>query len=155
MSKQSISKKRSGTLGDAAVDGLFGGMVAGLVMAMYLFVVVALAGNSPVDFFAGLAPGDLLSPVSGGLLHVAVSGVYGAVFGALTSRISFLRSDPQIMVSGASGIVYGLGLLIAARLIVLPTTNSSLAHFPIGHLATSHLLYGLVLGFMTVERQDP
>lgn len=154
MSQQSISKERSGTWGDAAVDGLFGGMAAGLVMAVYLLIIVALVGNSPAEFFAGLAPGDGASPISGGLLHVAVSGVYGAIFGLLISRLTIVWSGPGAVVGGASGILYGLGLFVAAQLVVLPTTNSSFANLAIGHLAVAHVLYGLMLGLMTRQRQD-
>jgi hypothetical protein len=152
MSQQSIPKKQSGTWGDAAVDGLFSGLAAGLVMAAYLLIIVALAGNSPADFFAWLAPGETASPVLGGLLHVAVSGVYGAIFGALTSRISILRSGPKTMLGSGSGIIYGLGMLTVAQSIILPALGSPLTQLPFGHKAMSHVLYGLVLGFLTLQR---
>ena len=77
--KQSISKPFE--LSETAVDGLFGGMLAGLIMETYLTLVGLIAGERLLEAMTQISPLDGLSPFNSILLHFAVSGVYGILFG--------------------------------------------------------------------------
>jgi hypothetical protein len=45
-------------------------------------------------------------------------------------------------------LVYGLVLVLAAEVIVLPATGSPLRGIPVVHFALAHALYGVVLGLL-------
>ena len=79
--KNPYSSKTS-TAGDAAVGGLFHGLVAGLVMAAYIALAGLLQGIGPLMIWTRLG-GALDSPLSGLLAHLAGRGVYGVVGGLL------------------------------------------------------------------------
>ena len=137
--KHAMAKKS--TAGEAAVDGLLGGATAGVVMAVYLVVVNLFGGEG----FSVLTRFDSngTSPVNGALLHVAVSGVYGALFGIL------LRFGQRLNAPGwAIGTAYGIALFALAETVLLPSSRSALKEIPIVHFAIAHLIYGFSLGLL-------
>ena len=71
------------TAGDAAVDGLLAGGAAGIAMGVYLAVSVLLLGEGPARMLARFDPAGSAAPVAGVLMHLAVSAVYGLVFGVI------------------------------------------------------------------------
>lgn len=145
-----VSEKRR-TFGDAAVDGLLAGGAAGLLMAVYLWLAGLALGYSAGTLFSRFDPGQTPSPVTGGLIHLAVSGVYGVLYGLgrrLTAVWPGLRQVPGWLL----GAAYGLVLLALAWTVVLPGTGSTVRELPLIHLAVAHLLYGLALG--ALARRD-
>lgn len=143
--------------GDAAIDGLFGGLLAGVTMAVYLasasLVRLLAEGSGPDAAIASLAKMAGASPLLGLLTHLAVSAVYGLIFGLGCSFFSryFARwkQPPPFWFSSSVGVLYGLALLLLAWSVILPSVGGSLQGFPLGHLAAAHALYGLVLGVFT------
>lgn len=131
---------------DAAVDGLLYGLAAGLLMAMYLLAAAWTAGLSPGQVLGGLAPSSSASPLSGALTHLAVSGVYGLLYGLALRTLS--RKPPQGTGAWAGGLIYGTVLWALARVVLLPASGSSLLDLPPAHVAIAHALYGLALGFL-------
>jgi len=83
------------------------------------------------------------SPVVGALMHLAVSGVYGAVFGILFNTIRRFNLPAWL-----SGLAFGLGLFALAVMIILPSSRSALAGIPVVHFAIAHVIYGLVIGIV-------
>ena len=136
--------------GDAAVDGLFSGIGAGVVMAAYLGIVALISGEGLSVMFGRFAVGANPTPLQGFVLHLAVSSVYGVMFGLIFKSLPFMR--PLHRFGPMIGLVYGLVLLIIARVVLLPMTNSPLAEIPLLHFAVAHALYGLVLGLLSVRR---
>lgn len=135
------------TTGDAAVDGLFGGVVAGVLMAAYLVVVGLVTGEGPGTLLGRFAAGEGTSPATGALLHLAVSGVYGTLFGAGWHLI--VRHRGPSRPAWAGGLAYGLVLLIVSEVAFLAGAESPLQKIPLVHWAVAHGIYGLVLGFLT------
>jgi hypothetical protein len=138
-------------MGDAAVDGLLAGVAAGFAMAAYFVAVGLLAGDGMETILGRFAPGDTTSPLSGALMHLAVSGVYGLVFGlvrGLTARLWRLRLPGWL-----TGSVYGLVLVALAEAVILPGTGLLLQEIPFVHFALAHIIYGLSLGYL-VDRSD-
>lgn len=134
-----ITKPRS-TVSDMAVSGLFAGIAAGLFMLFYLLIVGWIGGEATGALLARFAPSGSGTPLLGLVTHLAVSGIYGAIFGgglALTrGRIS----------SWLAGFVYGLALYLVAQLAILPGFGAALtAIFP-AHLLMAHLIFGATLG---------
>ena len=149
MKNSSVLPNEKLQIGDAAVKGLFNGFIAGIGMAV---VLVAAGLLSDVPAASTL---DLFTPVSGsgpltGLLaHLAISGIYGMVFGLLWSTVlRWLRTDSVLWWAVLSGAAYGLLLWLGAQFILLPTTGAAPGSIPAGQFLLAHLVYGLILGWL-------
>lgn len=138
--------KRDSRVGDAAVDGLLAGLGAGVVMAVYLLITGMLAGEAMGTIMGRFAPGGETTPLTGALSHLAVSAIYGAVFGVVT--LPLRKRVP----AWAAGLVFGMVLFLVARYALLPGTDSSLLEMPPVHFGIAHLLYGGVLGWQVGRR---
>lgn len=133
------------TLGDAAVDGLFAGSIAGIAMLLTLVLLGLLMGEAPDSLLRRFATGQSPDPLRGGLIHWAVSGIYGGVFSLL---IHALPARILIRLPGwLIGLLYSAGLLVLALTVILPGLRSSLQELPLGALAAGHAVYGMVLGW--------
>ncbi|MFQ5859133.1 MAG: hypothetical protein ACE5LU_26335 [Anaerolineae bacterium] len=135
------------TVGDAAVDGLFGGVVAGILMAAYVVAVGLVAGEGPGTVLGRFAAGEGASPVSGALMHLAVSAVYGTLFGAVWHLIARRRRVGRP--AWLAGLAYGVILLVVSEAAFLAGAESPLQKIPLVHWAVAHGIYGLVLGWLT------
>ncbi len=134
------------TLGDAAVDGLLNGVIAGLAMALYLAMSTALQGQVPWAVLSAFDASTKSSPLVGLVMHLAVSGVYGAVFGLLWK--STHRLVPAAWPGWLLGLIFGLLLFLVAELVLLPSTPTALREIPFYHFGIAHLIYGAVLGWL-------
>lgn len=143
---------RKKTVGDVAVDGLLAGMTAGLVMGVLLILFGLLGGTSPLQMLGRFDPADGGSAAIGGLLHLAVSGIYGILFAIflrfLTARWVALRRNGWLIGAG-----YGLALWLAAQFVFLPGLNTALTEITPLYFALAHLAYGAVLGYIMGRHQ--
>ncbi len=142
------------TTGDVAVDGLLAGMAAGLVMGAVLVVLGLLEDAGPLQTLGRFDPADGGSAVVGGLLHLAVSGIYGVVF-AIIYRFMSGRWAEIKRYSWLLGAGFGLALWLAAQFVFLPGLNSALTEFSPLTFALGHLVYGGSLGFFLGRHQQP
>ena len=139
-------------VGDAAVDGLFAGLGAGLVMIVYLAAASALRGEGPAVLLTRFTASEQVTPGLGLLSHLSVSGIYGLLFGAAAALL--LRGWSVIFSGWLAGLAYGALLFLVAELVILPGTGSLLRAIPTIHFAIAHLIYGLVLGSMIFHGQE-
>jgi hypothetical protein len=139
----SISKKDK-TTGEAAVDGLLGGLIAGVLMILIFILAGLIAGETPAGVLERFATQESSTPLMGGLVHLAVSGIYGVIFSLLVFwlPVSILRCVPGWL----CGLFYSFLLLVLAVNVILPGLRSPLQEMPLPTLAVGHLVYGLVLG---------
>jgi hypothetical protein len=137
---------RQGSLGAVAVDGLFAGLGAGLVMAVYLVLAGLLNGQGPALVLARFSTTEGAAPWQGLLNHLAVSSMYGVVFGLLLFALLRHAHPERIWLAGA---LYGLLLFFVAEIVILPGTGSPFAETPVFHLAAAHILYGLAVGIFS------
>ena len=138
------------TTGDAVVDGLFGGMGAGVLMAAYLVLVGLLMGEGPGTMLGRFAAGEATSPLAGTLSHLAAAGMYGILFALGWRPISRRVEAPAWL----GGLVYAAALLIAAEVLVLPISDSPLREIPLVHFAVAHGIYGVALGWLLGRRRE-
>ena len=135
--------------GDAAIDGLVSGVLAGLVMAAILVLTGMISGVKPLDTLALFAPDAGSGPLVGLLAHLAVSGIYGALFGmgyaALLRRRDY---NPPAWLHVVIGGAYGLLLFLAAWLVLLPATGSQMQQIPSLSLVIGHIVFGALLGWL-------
>ncbi len=138
-----ISKKNTS---EALIDGLFGGILGGLGMLIFLTVVGLLGSKSLVETLNRFGLTDQIStPLSGVLLHLGVSAVYGAIFAVI---LHFVQPKlPQGIPGWAWGAGYGLVLWLFAASLLLPTTGSDLLELPAWQFASAHLIFGAILGW--------
>lgn len=132
--------------GDAAVTGLFSGIAGGLVMILFLMAAGLAAGSAPAVVVGYFDPTRDGNPLPGILAHLAISSVYGVVYGIVWRGLSQTgwKQPPGWM----AGMVFGLGLYAIARLAFLTDSSISLFFIPAWQLLTAHLGYGLGLGWV-------
>jgi hypothetical protein len=144
---QTYSQKKHST-GDAAVSGLFNGLLGGCAMALVIvgFSLAAGQGAAYLGNFSSEAPAP---PFQGLLMHLAVSGIYGLLFGLIRNwtLLSWLKRLPGWLV----GLGYALVLWVLAVTVLLPAARSLILAMPWVVFFTGHVAYGLVLGL----RQKP
>ncbi|NUM47755.1 MAG: hypothetical protein HUU38_23870 [Anaerolineales bacterium] len=138
--------QQNSKIGDAAVDGLLAGLGAGVVMGVYLLVTGIFAGEAMGTILGRFAPGGEATPLTGVLSHLAVSAIYGAMFGVMAN---VLRKRVPIW---AAGLVFGLGLFMIAQYALLPGTGSALLEVSPVHFGIAHGLYGGMLGWQVGRR---
>jgi len=148
MEKSQTSIPSSTSFGDALVDGLFAGLGAGLMMAVFLVFSGLLLGTPAETTLARFDPNGGISPFVGGMLHLAVSGIYGMIF-AVAGRLPGLRSKRWHWLVG---LFYGALLWGIAYNVLLPSTGSSLRQIAPVHFAAAHMVYGLVVGLLTARQ---
>jgi hypothetical protein len=152
MTKSKHLTRQEITIGDAAVDGLLNGVVAGLVMAAYLVVIGLVTGDGPATVLSRFALSEAPSPLTSALMHLAVAGVYGILFGLgwrFTARVWRHKLPAWLW-----GLAYGLVLLLLAETVILRGTNLPLLESSTVHFALAHVIYGLTLGFLIDRREE-
>lgn len=148
-SKYILSKDSS--TGDAAVDGLLSGIVAGLLMIAFLVIAGLLVGEKLSATLIRFDPSQNDSALLGLIGHLAVSAIYGAIFGVILK--AGLGRWPSLHRMGwIAGLIYGAILLILAQAVLFQTAYIPLAKITLPHLIIAHLIYGSALGFL-VTRQ--
>lgn len=145
---------RSVRVGDAAVEGLLSGILAGVVMALVIAGIEMLAGVSPLAALAYFDAGSSASPLSGAFTHIAISGMYGVVFGILALLIARTVGGREgnglrLMM----GALYGLLLFAIAEWVILPRTNSPLREMPLWGFASAHVIYGMTLSWWMSRKE--
>jgi hypothetical protein len=134
--------------------------LAGLVFALFQ-VIMAAAGIGPppneliemvegVTTFGGAAsaPGIAAPELAiAGLTHLVLSAIYGAVFGAVASKVGALRNNRIALIGAAT--VFGLLIWIVNFYVIAPVafpwfaqTNAVVQFF------AHTLFYGTVLGLL-------
>ena len=132
--------------GDAAVTGLFSGIAGGLVMILFLMAAGLATGSAPVVVLGHFDPTGDGNPLSGILAHLAISSVYGVVYGIVWRVLS--QTGRKQAPGWMTGLLFSLALYAIARLVFLTAGNISLLSIPAWQLLMAHLGYGLGLGWV-------
>jgi len=147
MEKGMVQPKLNLTIGDAAVSGMFGGLLGGLAMAAVI-AVGSLAAGQGFAYLGNFAPGDSpISPMQGSFMHLAVSSIYGLLYGVLHHLMGMVGGQRLVRVPGwLTGLVYAITLWVFAVQVLLPSAQSLLLLIPRLVFFAGHVAYGLVLG---------
>ena len=138
--------------------GLIAGLIAGIVMAMFMMLVTGLSGQgflAPLYAIAAtfnpswaMTKGFAVAPILVGLMvHMMNSAVFGLIF-ALLARLLFPRAL-TLPLAAVAGSVWGLILLGVNQLIILPLVDTPLVTATngiFGWWLIGHLMYGVVFG---------
>lgn len=150
MAPRQESLRNNKKTGDVAVDGLFFGLVPGIISGGILILGGLLAGSNPLTIFGWFDPRLSSQPLFGGLLHLAVSAVYGLIFALIFIGLNQLWKQ-AVTLGWFVGLIYGLLLLLLAEGIFLTGLNSDLQEMPIWLFVFFHGLYGMILGILTAR----
>ncbi len=134
--------------GDAAVDGLLSGVAAGVLMASFLLVAGWTAGRSWDWVLRQFDPGLTPAPLTGAVTHLAVSGVYGLLFGSLWRPMARAW---RWLPGWLAGLGFGMLLWLLALMVTSARLSSGgawLQGIPPAQLAVAHGIYGLALGWL-------
>jgi len=143
MDKIGLISNNKEKLGNRAVDGLLYGLVGGIAMILFLIVMGMIDESGFSEILGRFSPSGDGNPVVGAFAHLAVSGIYGAIFGILLLPLG------NRVPAWAAGLVYGLILFGIAQLAF---TSRTLAEFNPVSFAIAHLIYGGVTGFKIIQR---
>jgi len=145
MDKTSLILKDRESSNNRAVDGLLYGLVGGIAMLVSLLAFALLSGDPPGALLARFSAGNSTSPIQGLFSHLAVSAIYGLLFGAVVWPVLRHFSSAS-WVGWFGGLAYAVVLLLLAQIAILPGVNSPLAQLPFWQWALGHSIYGFVLG---------
>jgi hypothetical protein len=145
--QQQLPTQRSISPGDAAVDGILAGLVAGMVKALYLVLAGILAGKLWQDVLISLDP-QAGSALRGLLAHLAVAGIYGALFGLLASR------SRRVLPGWLAGLAFSIVLFLFSWFILLPVAAPAMRAMGALNWAASHAIYGLLLGVLAARSES-
>jgi len=138
--------------------GVFGGLIGGIAMAMFMMVVTAVKGMGffkPLYLIAAtfhqawaMQTGFALGPVLvGAVLHMMLSAVFGLVF--VVALATVMRSSLSAPLWVIAGMVWGVIVLVVNQYVVLPIVDPAMTTATNGMLfwwVIAHLMFGLVLG---------
>jgi len=135
---------RTASAGDAAVGGLLHGLAAGLAMAAFLVLAGLAQGQTPASVLSVFAISGEPNVLAGLLGHLAVAAVYGLVWGVLWRMVGRRVRVPAVV----AGLLYGL-LLWGVSQVLVRSIGVQLALLAPWALLGGHLIYGLVVGFLS------
>ena len=138
-------------------DGLFGGLLAGLTVALF-YVIVSVAwlhDMTVAEFFANIASGILHGPhlakniwaiLFGVSLHFLVAAVFGIIYAFVAQRV---RSMWQAPFSVMWGLLYGLFVWFVISDVLVPLLGIT-STLPLWEgLVADTIFYGIVLSEYT------
>jgi hypothetical protein len=140
------------SLGELAVDGLTGGLIAGVAMALLLVLIGLGSGKAPAVTLGYFNPAQDGNWLSGLLAHLAVSAVYGTLFGLVIYGLKQVRPT-LLMHTWLLGMVYGLLLYLAAIGLIFKAVDAPVMQVGTWQFGAVHLIYGMVLGFWLARSQ--
>jgi hypothetical protein len=147
--------KHESKLGDTAVDGLFYGIAAGMVMAIFLVLGGALTGENPASLLTRFSMSSDPGPLTGLLSHIAMSSVYGILFSLAYQALKRFRPwSNRLPAALVAGLAYGLVLWLGAEIIFVDRIAVALKGIPGWQFLAAHLIYGLILGRLVYRKQN-
>ena len=143
MENAKVYSQKKHSAGDAAVSGLFNGMLGGGAMAVVIVLFSLLAGQGTA-YLGHFSSETLVPPLQGLLMHLAVSSIYGLLYGLIRNWawLSWLNRLPSWLV----GLGYALALWGFAVTLLLPAAKSQMLNLPWVVFFAGHVAYGLALG---------
>ena len=142
--------------------GALAGVLAGLVFALFQVIMSAAGLGTPLSGLIVMVEGVTFGSGSGsisapaiaapeiaiaGLTHLVLSAIYGAVFGAVASKVGALRSNRIALIGAAT--VFGLLIWIVNFFVIAPVAFPWFAQTNgVVQFIAHTLFYGAVLGLL-------
>lgn len=151
-STTSITQKQV-THGVNVVLGGLLGLVAAIVMG---FFAAAIGGLLLISAISQLAVSAATATSTSGLfIGILLHLIFGIIFGVIFAFIyGFVTSEDKLSTGLLLGVLYSFALYVINFLILGRFINIALLSVPSLIAISSHLVYGLVLGFYPVLDRD-
>lgn len=142
-------------------DGLYGGLIAGLISVLFFLVAGALSVHQSFgDFFTMIAVAILgdriknagfVAVLFGIAVHFITAGLFGMLYAFLAERIALMWKAPT---SVLSGITYGIIVWFTMNDVIVPIFNiPNIQPLWVG-LVGNIMFFGLVLSeYITIARR--
>ncbi len=142
-------------------DGLYGGLIAGLVSALFfMFVGVTIDHGPPGAYFSQFAIGifgdraehlGVITLLFGLFLHFLAAAVFGIVYALIAARFKPMWSAPT---SVLCGITYGFVMYFIAEDVTVPVLHV-ISYTPAWEALVGNVLFhGLVLSeYITISHR--
>ena len=142
-------------------DGLYGGLIAGLVSAVFFLIAGVAADHGPFgDYFVRFAVaifGDraehlgVVTLLFGLFLHFLAAAVFGIIYATIAARFKPMWSAPT---SVLCGIAYGLIMYFVAEDITVPVLHV-ISYTPAWESLVGNVLFhGLILSeYITIAHR--
>ncbi len=151
------------------IAGLVGGIIAGIVFAMFEMIVAAIMGDgffAPLMMIGAIVLGQGALPMPeptiglttivpvGIAVHMVLSMIYGVVFGAVASSVGFLRNNRWALIGAVT--VFGFALWIVNFYVVAPILFPwFLMANPVVQFLAHTFFFGTALGLVLAARAQP
>ena len=118
MDTKSMSAK-STTASDAVIDGLVAGVISGVVMLAFILIAEFVFSDvSPSQTLSWFVPERTQTPLFGGLIHIAISAIYGMVFGWIWNLVR--DRLPWRLPAWLLGLAYSMAIFLLGIWVILP-----------------------------------
>jgi uncharacterized membrane protein YagU involved in acid resistance len=142
-------------------DGLFGGLIAGLVSALFFLIAGTVVDHGPAgDYFARFAVGvfgdraehlGVITLLFGLFLHFLFAAVFGIFYAAMAARFKPMWSAPT---SVLCGITYGFFIYFVTEDVAVPVLHV-ISYTPMWEaIVGSVLFHGMILSeYITIAHR--
>lgn len=152
--RPSFARQQRRATGDVVVDGLLSGLPAGAAMGVFLVVMGLVGGVGPGKMLGRFDPTGQGSPLTGLLIHLAVSGLYGVGLAVLVHILGGRWANWR-RYGWLLGAAYGLLVWVVAQFVLLPRLGIALADdISPAQFIPAHLIYGIMLGYILGRHQS-
>jgi len=151
-STASITQKQVVHGVNVVLGGLLG-LVAAIVMG---FFATAIGGLLLISAISQLAVSAATAQSTSGLvIGILLHLIFGIIFGIVFAFIyGFITTEDKLATGLLLGILYGIALYVINFLVLGRFINVALLSVPSLIAISSHIVYGLVLGFYPVLDRD-
>ncbi len=149
MDEQEIFHEKKAALREAAVNGAFYGLLAGVVMELYMLLAGNVVAGSNWAYVSYLDLTHSDSPWQTVFTQLVVSILLGAAFGMFCNWSSLVKDC--VLPTWLAGLAYSILVWALAAALILPKDNFTLSPLSAVYLLFAYMVYGLVLGM----RQRP
>jgi hypothetical protein len=146
MAQVNVRQSSEVTIGDSAVSGLLSGLVGGGVMLLFLVIAGLADGVAVSETLSRFNTAQVsLGPVPSLFGHLAVSAIYGLLFGVGVFALRLWRRADRLPL-WVAGLIFGLLLWAVSEVTVRDSAELPIAQIPALPWTLSHMIYGLTLG---------
>ncbi len=144
MDDHEIPHEKKEALREAALNGAFYGLLAGVFMELYVLLAGMVVAGSDWAYVRYLDLAHSGSPWQTVFTQLAVSLLLGTFFGMFCYWSRLVQE--RVLPAWLAGLAYGVLLWVLAAALVLPEDHFALSTLSSVYLLFAYMVYGLVLG---------
>ncbi len=144
MDQQGIPHEKKDALREAALNGAFYGLLAGVFMELYVLLAGMVVADSDWAYVRYLDLAHSGSPWQIVITQLALSVLMGAVFGLVCFWSRLVQE--RVLPTWLAGLAYSMLLWALSAALILPEDHYTLSTLSSVYLLFAYMVYGLLLG---------